>query len=69
VLGDCPNVAFGIQNRLAFTTPATQFRKGRCTDLQFGTRVKLVGRLTPIGTVQIERIEIDRDDDDDDDDE
>jgi hypothetical protein len=48
----------------------TDFRRGRCSDLSNGDRVKVNGIAQSGGTVLATRIEIknDRDDDDDDDD-
>ena len=66
VLGACPDVAFGLAGRLAYTTAQTEFRKGECSHLRFGTSVKLDGREMPNGSVRADRIEIDRNDDDDD---
>jgi hypothetical protein len=69
VSGSCPALKFELKDREVHTSSATDFRRGRCTDIRRRTELEVEGFLLSDGTVRADRVRIEDDDDDDDDDE
>jgi len=61
--GACPNLRFTVDRNLVTTNSETRFRRGSCSDLKEGERVRVNG-LRISGVVVAREVELRRDDDD-----
>jgi hypothetical protein len=55
--GGCPNVNFIAAGWIVVANGSTDYKKGRCSDLSLGDRVKVRGTATPGSPVTADRIE------------
>lgn len=60
VTGACPSVTMTVDNRTVKTTRDTTFRSGNCADLRPGARVEITGRPAADGSIEANRVEIER---------
>jgi hypothetical protein len=50
--GDCPNVAFGIDDMVVVTDSSTEYSRGNCKDLRRGKELRGTGVVQPNGSVR-----------------
>jgi Domain of unknown function (DUF5666)/Viral BACON domain len=55
--GVCPNINFIAAGRIVVANGSTEYKKGHCSDLSLGDRVKVRGTATPGSPVTADRIE------------
>jgi len=55
--GECPNVGLLVGARAVVTDGQTEYRKGRCSDLSLGEKIKVRGTVTGDSPVAADRIE------------
>ena len=55
--GECPNVGLLVGVRAIVTDGQTEYRKGRCSDLSVGDKIKVRGTVTGDSPVAADRIE------------
>ncbi|HEY7172354.1 MAG TPA: BACON domain-containing carbohydrate-binding protein [Vicinamibacterales bacterium] len=58
LVGRCPDLAFFADGHWVIVSAATDFKKGKCSDLSGGDQVKVHGRLRPNGVVDADQIEL-----------
>jgi hypothetical protein len=68
VSGSCPSLILQVKDYEVFTSSATEFRRGGCTDIKRGTEVVVQGVELPELRIRAVKITIKGGDDDDDDD-
>jgi hypothetical protein len=56
--GQCPAVVFVVKTTTIVTNPATDFRKGNCSDLSLGDDVSVTGTMQPDHTVLATTVQI-----------
>jgi all-beta uncharacterized protein len=59
--GNCPNVAFGVDDVVVVTDSATDYSKGKCDDLRRGRDIRGSGVVQPNGTVKATDIRFSKD--------
>ncbi len=57
VSGRCPNVRLIVNGRVVLTDEDTRFRRGRCSDVEIGSRVEIRGRQREDGSIRAEVVE------------
>jgi hypothetical protein len=63
VNGTCPALTFTVDGRTVYTTSATDYKKGKCSDLtKGGEDVEVKGTLMSDKRVRADRVTFDKDD-------
>jgi Domain of unknown function (DUF5666) len=62
VAGGCPNISFVVDGERVAADGSTEYRKGKCGDVDNGREVKVEGLKTDV--VHATKIELEKDDDD-----
>jgi hypothetical protein len=68
VSGSCPSLVLKVKDYEVFTSSATEFRNGQCTNIRTGTEIVVQGVELPDRRIRAVKIRIKSGDDDDDDD-